>query len=357
MKLGLFPAFLLGAISFVALGQGWGRREAMRPWLQGRFFEAEQQFAQKRRGIPAFPQLYLWEAEFEIERARFGQAAALIHEAKSLRTPDTDGLPERRQARLLVSVGQFAQAYEVALEGRRWDGRDVQKLKVSSATDLVTLGEVTLARGGFADAIAILEQARDRAKNASSLDGLEWIRAQDGIAAANISLGSIQVASQVAHVAFSAAAREWGANSVPAMDLLDTIGLIQVSESDFKNAEVSLAQSRAWRETTYGPDHPKVAESYMHAALLSAAQNQTADALRLVTHGLHIEQALAVAPAPNGRFALLLLSGAEIFATIGQAGQARTCYESAIPVLERELGPDAPRLASARKRLGELLGK
>lgn len=350
MKLG----FLL-LVCLSALAQGWGRREAMRPWLQGDFSEAERQFALMRRTVPTGPDMLAWEAEFEIERARFGLAAACINQAKRMGMTGTAELLERRQARLLLSVGQFAEAYQVALEGHRWDGKDVRKLKVSSAMDLLTLGEVALARGDFSKAIAVLERARDRAKNTSSLFGLEWLRAQNGIAIANINLGSIRVASQVAHLALSAAEREWGASSVPAMDVLDTIGLIQLSESDYRNAGISLARSREWREASYGTSHPKVAESYTHAALLSAAQGENAIALRLVARALAIEKALAV--GPNGRWAMALLSGTEVFTKAGEADEARACYESAIPVLERELGSDAPRLESARKRASELTGK
>ena len=293
-----------------------------------------------RPAIPNLAQPYLWEAEFEIERGRFGRAAALINEAKSLRTADSDELPERRQALLLMSVGRFAEAYKTALEGYRWDGRDARKLKVGAAMDLVVLGEITLEEGRFSDAIGILEKARDRAKNTSSLDGLEWVRAQNDIAVANVGLGATQAALVVAESALSAAETEWGMNSIPATDLIDTIGLIQGYQSDFKNAAISLAQSRIWRETTYGQSHPKVASSYMHAAVLSAAQTNNADALRFATHALEIEQSFAV--GPNGRFALALLSGAEIFERIGETEKAKTCYQSALPVLERELGLDTP---------------
>src|ERR1039457_2573942 len=84
-----------------ALAQGWGRREAMRPWLQGRFSEAEQKFTQMSRVVPtasdipmrpavsSVPVLLLWRAEFEIERARFGPAGALIREAQEAGTSDT----------------------------------------------------------------------------------------------------------------------------------------------------------------------------------------------------------------------------------------------------------------------------
>jgi len=187
------------------------------------------------------PQTLLWEAEFEIERARFGQAAALIKEAQNNGTADSNSLrlPEKRLARLLFSVGRFADAQKTALDGRRWDGKDAAKLKGAAAMNLVTLGEIAFAKGDIATAISIWDKASAKSRNTSSLDGLEWIRAQ--------------------------------------------------------------------------------------------------------------------AIGPNGKLALALLSGAEIYARTGQVGEATACYASAIPVLERELGRDAPRLEIARRRYSELL--
>ncbi len=327
----------------------------MRPWAQGRFAEAEQEFARMKDTLPQMPQLLLWEADFNIERARFGVAASLINEAKRIGTPDTADLADKRLARLFLCIGRFAEAQKIAMGGRQWDGRDIRRLKVSSAAHLVTLGEVFLARGSFLQALTILEKARDRAKNVSSLDGLEWIRAQNDIAVANLGLGSVQAASQVVSLALSEAEREWGAGSLPAVDTLDATGCVRLAESKFQAAEVLFSRSRASRAALYGAEHPKLADSYMHAALLSAAQRDYAGAVRLADRSLEIEEVFTV--GPNGRLALALLSEAEILAKAGQLGEAKTCYERAIPVLERELGTDAPRLESSRRRLADLSGK
>jgi tetratricopeptide (TPR) repeat protein len=335
-----------------ALAQGWGRREARQPWLTGRFAEAEQEFAQRQKIDPR-PHLFLWEADYEIERARYGRAAALIKDAKKYGTSDSDGLPEKRQARLLLAVGQFLEAQKEALAGRKWDGKDVTKLRVSSVIDLVTLGEIALARGDFAKAIPILEKARNGSKNVSALFGDEWIRANDDIAVADIGLGSTGAAILVSALALSAAEREWGADSIPATDSRDALGLAQISQGDFKNAEMSLNLSRSRREALYG-DNPKTAESYIHAALLCSAQDQLGNAVRLLERGLEIQKAIAA--GPNGRWALALLAGAEIYTKAGRKAEATDCYASAIPVLERELGPDAPRLEIARKHYNELRG-
>lgn len=301
------------------------------------------------------PQMLLWEAEFEIERAEFGPAAGLIKRAKEIGTSDSAGLPERRLARLYLAVGRLADAQALALEGRRWDGKDTANLNLAAAMDFVTLGEISLDKGNIATGVALLLRAISKAKNASSLDGVEWTRAQADLAIAYVSQNSLQSASQAADSALSAASREWGSNSIPAMDALDTLGLVQMAEHDFQNAEISLARSRSWRETVYQSNHPKVAESYQHAALLYTAQDQMPNALQFVRRGLEIEKALI--GGPNGRWALALLPAAEIFAKAGQYGDARTCYESAIPILEPELGHDAPRLESARGQRAKLGGK
>jgi len=321
----------------------------MRPWLQGRFAEAEQKCVAMRRSLPEFAQGLLWEAEFEIERGRFGEAAALINKAKSVQTPDSSGLPERRLARLYLSVGRFAEAQQTALNGRKWDGADVSKLREASPIDLVTIGEVYLAKGRFPEATAIFEKARNAAKNVTSLDGLEWVRAQNDIAIADIGLGLFPAAWQAASLALSTSERQWGIASIPAMDAQDTLGLVRLNEKRFGDAEVLLSQSRLRREALYGRSHPKVAASYIHAALLSTAQDGIREAVQLTRTGLEIENSLA-AGSFNGRRALVLLSAAEIFEAAGQNQDAEACYRGALPVLEQELGADAPRLKEVRKR-------
>jgi tetratricopeptide (TPR) repeat protein len=181
--------------SMPLLAQGWGRSEATLPWLQGNFRQAERAFAQWR---PIFRQALIWEAEFETERARFGQAETLLKEAKKTETPDSEGLADRRRSRLLLSVGRYSDALQMLLKGQRWDGKDVRKLKVSSVIDLITICEVYLAKGKFLEAIAILERARDQAKKVSSLDGPEWAQAVNDIAIANLALGQLPAASQAA---------------------------------------------------------------------------------------------------------------------------------------------------------------
>jgi tetratricopeptide (TPR) repeat protein len=331
-----------------ASAQGWGRREAMRPWLQGRFEDAAQMFARMRSALPNVPQQLIWEAEFDIERGTFSTAAALLKQARDSETFDSAGLAERRLARLSFSIGRFADAQRIALEGRRWDGKNTDVLKRYSAMALVTLGEVALARGEPAIAASILGLARDKAKNASSIDGLEWARSQIDLALAQHALGSPQVALQTATAALVGSEREWGPSSLPVADALDAIGTIQIALSDFSSAESSLARSRARREVIYGSEHPKVAQSYLHLAHLRAAQHEMAEALTLTRRAVQIET--AAGSGPNGRLALTLLDGAELLGGAGDVQEAKNWYESAVPVLEKELGPDSPRLSEARKR-------
>jgi tetratricopeptide (TPR) repeat protein len=118
-------------------------------------------------------------------------------------------------------------------------------------------------------------------------------------------------------------------------------------------ADKLLSQSLKMREALYGAEHPKVAASYRHAAILHAVQKDHAEAARLMSRSLQIEKSLSVG-GPNGRWALALLDGAGLLARIGQIDDAKGFYESALPVLERELGLGAPRLQDARKRYADL---
>jgi hypothetical protein len=106
----------------------------------------------------------------------------------------------------------------------------------------------------------------------------------------------------------------------------------------------------------YGRSHPKVAASYIHAALLRSAQKDFGDAVRLTKLGVEIENSLA-AGAFNGRRALLLLSAAEVFELASQTQDAESCYQTSIPVLEQELGADALPVVEARKRQARLVPK
>jgi tetratricopeptide (TPR) repeat protein len=199
----------------------------------------------------------------------------------------------------------------------------------------------------------VFEKARDRAEKPDSGFGFEWLQAENGIALANLGLGRVEEASQVADRTLAAAVREWGMASIPATDTLDVLGLVRLAHSRLAEAEAALSQSRARRERIFGKNHPRVAASYLHAALLSLARADNASALRSVRRALNIERELAVA-GPNGRWAMTLLAGAEILAKVGQIGDAKECYENAIPVLEQELGPHVPRLEEARKRYAAL---
>ncbi|HEX5226978.1 MAG TPA: tetratricopeptide repeat protein [Bryobacteraceae bacterium] len=343
----LFPC-----VAAVTMAQGWGKREAMRPWLEGRFLEADQQFARMRSLVPPMAMLTLWQADFEIERGNYGAAGDLIKEAQRIQTPETRVGLEMRRARLLMNTGRFADAEQLLLGGRTWDRKNIGDLKVNTAMDLNTLGEIEFFRGNYSTAIAVLDKAAHRAKNVSSLDGAEWMRAQQDIALADIESGSTSAAAEIAAKAFSAAEHEWGPSSVPAMDALDLLGLAQLAAGDLSNADVSLTRSRKWREMTYGLDHLKVAESYMHAAALLSAQGDHSKAVTVVAQSMQIEKAKAV--GPNGRWALAMLAAAQVLAKAGQFADAKESYENALPVLEMELGQEAPRVQRARTELKAL---
>jgi hypothetical protein len=340
--------------------QGWGYREAMLPWVQGRFIDAGRNFTQMRPVMaPPMSEFFLaWEAEFEIERGRFGTAASLLREAKKVRSYYSDS-PEtlpKRFARLYFSAGQFAEAERAALNGHKWDGKEIRALKVKAPMSLVTIGEVYLARGVDTPAAALFAEASKNAKKTWSLDGLEWIRAQIDLATLNLRTGQVAIAAHAAELAFATASQEWGAQSIPAMDALDMIGVVRTAESKFSDAETALSQSRAFRERLYGSEHPKVADSYLHVALLRNAQHDQGAAVQLATRSAEIQKA-ASAGGPNGRLALTLLAASEIFATAAHINDAKECYRNAIPVLEAELGHNAPTVEAARKRRHDLSEK
>lgn len=359
VRVGAMPAVLL-AMSATAWGQGWGHREAMRPWLEGRFADAERMFLQigTALGPVNHSQMLCWKSEFEIERGHYGAAATLLHEAKTAITYDLSQteILERRLARLHLSVGRFADAEKETLNGRKWDGSDTRKLKLSSAMSLTTLGEVYLARGEFAKASAIMEKAIREAKRTSTIDGAEWVRARNNLALANASLGSAGPARLMAEDTQAAAGREWGATSIPALDTMSTIVAINLLDKRISDARQVLEPLLHFRETLYGPQHAKTAESYMQAALLAAAEHNSATAVQLANQSLAIEKSLS-AGGMNGRWARALVIAAPLYLATGDGSTARNCYAQAIPVLESELGPDAPFVKSAHQQFADLSAK
>jgi hypothetical protein len=96
-----------------------------------------------------------------------------------------------------------------------------------------------------------------------------------------------------------------------------------------------------------------VAESYIHAALLHAAEHDFNAAIELGSHGLELEQ--RILGGPNGKSALALIAVAGLYAQAGRADEARTCYKNAIPVLERNLGEQAPIVDQTRQKYLGLL--
>ena len=330
--------------------QRWGREQALRPWLEGRFTDAEMAFA-RMRGAPWMnASSYLWEAEFETDRGRFRAAAVLLAEARRL-----SGSGEtlwRRQALLQLASGQIHEAERTALHGLKWDGKNAEKLGSLDAIFLAVLGEVEMAKGENALALSIFEKARRKARNVSTYYGLEWCRAQTGMAIASIRLGSAEKGRELAAEALAAAGREWGPDSVPATDAQDALALAQVALKDLQGAEQSIWLSWSRREAFYDIEHPKVVQSFLRGAMLRARQDQRAEALLFLRRGLEIEKSMSV--GPNARWAGTLLDAAEIYARLGADKEAMECYDGAIPVLESEFGPDIPRLVEARQRRAKL---
>jgi tetratricopeptide (TPR) repeat protein len=351
VKFACLLAFISTSLGFA---QGWGTVEARRPWLQGNFLQAQQKFLQMRAEVGDEDFILVLEAEMEIERAQFGPALALLRYAKDVQRESSTRVWFSRRALLLLSAGSFAEAKTDALKEHPWNGTDIRKLKISLPGSLIVLAEVYLAQGRDADAVPILEKALERAKNSSSYFGLEWSRARNDMAIALLHLGKPQEAFETAIEALAASQRTWGPDSIPAMDLSDTLGSIRLAQQQFTDAENLFTRSRKWRETIYGTRHPKVAASYLHEAQLSAAQGNTSEAIRLASLGLEIERSFAVG-AVNGRFALALVTGAEVFSQTGNDNDARDCYQGALPILEKELGAEAPRVQKARKHYQELL--
>jgi tetratricopeptide (TPR) repeat protein len=348
------PILLL--VSMAQAQRPWGHRQAMAPWLQGRFTEAEQRFAEERAAIPPnmLATLLIWEAEMEIERGRYARAAALLNEGKRYYSSTTNS-PEmvgRRLAQLFCTTGQFALAEKTALGDAKWDGKSVDKLKINSPMDLNTIGEVYLAQGRYDEALAIFEKATLRAKKNWDSDGPEWVRAQINIARSKVASGRVADAYPNAEQAMSKAEKEWGSRGPLALDALETLGRISLAQARLSDAENAFAQVSELRKAVYGLDHLKVAETYMHLAELHLAQHDYQRAVKLGNQGLQLYQ--MILGGPNVQSALVLASMASIYSEAGRAADARSCYSNAISVLETNMGKDAPIVDQIRQKYTSL---
>jgi tetratricopeptide (TPR) repeat protein len=195
-------------------------------------------------------------------------------------------------------------------------------------------------------AAAIFEKAAQRAKRTPDPDLDEWIRAVNGLARCSLATGSPADALAFGERALEIADKRWGRGSIPALDTLDTLGMVDLAQSKLDDAERLFGQILKAREAMYGPEHVKVAESYMHAALCRSAKRDHAGAIEFGTRALDMYQ--HIFGGTNAHAVLALVPMAKTYAAAGRAEDAKKCLVNAASGVERIFGP-VPVLEEIRK--------
>lgn len=324
------------------------RKEFMKSWLNGEPNGTQQLLVAIIAGTgvaPAYLLALRCAAEFETERGNYSEAQQILAKARTL---DDAHLINRREAKLRSALGDFAGAEKAALDGRRWDGLAINKLKVFHPLSLNALGEAYAARGMHEQAILIFEKSLKLSRtDAQSRD--VWVEAKVLTAFARLALNDPQAALADAEEALSFARKHWGANGPRTLDAADALGVILVSQGKFEEGDQWLSLALRSRQALYNQDHPKTAASLLHSARLFAARKDSAKALEFTATALRMLQ--VALPQLNARTAFAMVEAAEVDEAAGKTIEARDKLETAARSLATLLGDGAPSVQALHRRL------
>jgi tetratricopeptide (TPR) repeat protein len=341
----MFRTIVLLVTALPAFPQPHSRRELMTPWLKGDPNGTHQLLVAGTQVSHILPLALRCAAEFETERGNYAQARLILTKAKDL---DDRHLLKRREAKLRSALGDFAGAEKAALDGQRWDGLDINKLKVSHPLSLNALGEAYAARGLHEQAIAIFEKSL-KVSRTDTEDRADWVEAKVLRAFSRVALNDFQGALADAEEALSFARKHWGGYGPRTLDAADALGVVLVAQGKFEEADQWLALVLRSRQNLYQYAHPKTAASFLHSARLLAARKNYAYALEFTATGLSILQ--AALPEENARTAFALAESAEIYQAAGRHTEAREKLETGLRFLAIHLGDDAPSVQALNRRL------
>jgi tetratricopeptide (TPR) repeat protein len=344
---------LLAVAVFCVELDGSDRRTVRNLWLRGDFQTADAQLAQWfSAGPETLESIHLcWKAELLIERGSYSAAVAVLKRAEELQFSDRRVVIRRRRSWLWSTLGRLDDAEKAALEGTKWDGKSIKSLRVEEPMSLNSLGEVYFLRGADTTARAVFELAMARAKKHLADELLDWIRAHNNLARVNLATGDAASAVIHAELAVEAADKEWGPGSIPSLDSRDLLGAAKLAQSKTEEAEAPIAIALATRLSIYGPEHLKVAESLLHAALVRSAQKKHDQAIDLATRGLLMYQ--QILGGINVRSALAAVEMADVYAAAGRKEDAKKTLTNAISTLTQTVGELAPVVERIRRKLAD----
>ncbi len=318
----------------------------MTPWLQG-----EPTATHHLISSEAHPVVYLLKlrcgAEFETERGHFVQARQMLDRSRSL---DDSHLYRRREAKFLAAIGDFAGAEKTALDGQRWNGLEVKKVKADHPLSLNALGEVYAARGLHKMAVQFFERSMAFSRGKSDMRA-EWAEARTLVAFSHLALGDSTRALADAEEALSFSRQQWGEMSPRSFDAADALGVVLTARGKLEEAEQWTTLALLRRQALYEHAHPKTAASYIHYAQWMVAQGPNDKAIEWASAGVRIMQ--AALPDTNARKSLFLVEVADIYERAGRHAEAREFLELAVGPLAAQLG-EVPSVQACSRRIAEM---
>lgn len=153
--------------------------------------------------------------------------------------------------------------------------------------------------------------------------------------------------------AVTAFADTWQLAPETAGRLYNQIGLYLWGRAQYAEARKALERALNLDETTYGLNHPKVAEVVSNLGVVLQHQGDLVGAHQCVERALRLNEAAFGPNHPN--LARSINNLGEVLRNLGNFTEARQCFERALKLFELHLGNDHPNVAAGLNNLGEVL--
>jgi CHAT domain-containing protein/tetratricopeptide (TPR) repeat protein len=259
---------------------------------------------------------------------------------------------KRRLGNTLARIGELAQALPLLEEARRLAEESLGPEHPFFSGYLNDLAEVHRTMMDYAKARALYEQGlvlRERRLGPNHQD-LATIVFNLGLVSSE--LGDLLEARQYFDRAIAIWTARLGADHP--FVALATASLAETLLQHGTEAEALSLQRRvlAIRERSLGPNHRETADALAHLARTLLTIGQISDASTLSARAMSIWN--QADDSDSLGLAAVLTLRADVIARTGDLTTSRQAYERALGLTERVLGPDHPRTAEVRLRLGAL---
>ena len=141
--------------------------------------------------------------------------------------------------------------------------------------------------------------------------------------------------------------------SEPTSRLMNQLGLYLTAKGLYNEAEPLMRRALKIDETSFGPEHPKVAIPLNNLAALLQDTDRLSEAEPLMRRGLEIEES---SKGPNHPHVAIQLNNlAALLQATNRLSEAEPMYRRALKIDEASFGPDHPDVARDLNNLASLL--